>query len=95
MYDAYRTPPLHVIAHLSDTHIRHPGDPLLRGVTDPRSTLSDLLDSLIAESVEEKLDRLAAIQEGLDDIEAGRIEDHEDVIHEVLANIHRAAAAKP
>lgn len=53
-----------------------------------------VLDSLLSESVDEKLDRLAAIQEGLDDIEAGRVEDHDDVINEVLANIHEIIAAK-
>ncbi len=70
-------------------------DKLNRVASLTKRDIQAVLDSLIAESVEEKLDRLAAIQEGLDDIEAGRIEEHEDVIHEVLANIHRAAAAKP
>ncbi len=69
-------------------------DKLNRVASLTKRDIQAVLDSLIAESVEEKLDRLAAIQEGLDDIEAGRIEEHEDVIHEVLANIHRAAAAK-
>ncbi len=38
--------PRHVVAHLSDTHLRHPGDPLVRGVVDPRVPLADLLAGL-------------------------------------------------
>jgi predicted transcriptional regulator len=37
---------------------------------------------------------LAAIQEGLDDIEAGRTEEHEDVINEVLAELYKLHTAK-
>lgn len=38
--------PRHVLAHLSDTHLRHPADPLVRGVVDPRAPLGDLLAGL-------------------------------------------------
>ena len=39
--------PRHTIAHLSDTHLRHPSDPLVRGVLDPRASLSELLAGLL------------------------------------------------
>jgi len=39
--------PRHTIAHLSDTHLRHPADPLVRGVIDPRVSLSELLAGLL------------------------------------------------
>jgi len=39
--------PRHTIAHLSDTHLRHPADPLVRGVLDPRVSLSELLAGLL------------------------------------------------
>lgn len=39
--------PSHVLAHLSDTHLRHPDDPLVRGVLDPRVPLAELLAGLL------------------------------------------------
>lgn len=39
--------PSHVIAHFSDTHLRHPASPLVRGVIDPRVPLSELLAGLL------------------------------------------------
>ena len=39
--------PSHLIAHFSDTHLRHPDDPLIRGVLDPRVPLADLLAGLL------------------------------------------------
>ena len=53
------------------------------------SDKSAVLESLISESVNEKLNRLAAIQEGLDDIEAGRTVDHEEAMREIRAEIAR------
>ena len=38
--------PRHVLAHLSDTHLRDPDDPLVRGVVDPRVPLAELLAGL-------------------------------------------------
>lgn len=38
--------PRHVLAQISDTHMRHPDDPLVRGVVDPRVPLIDLLAGL-------------------------------------------------
>ncbi len=37
-----------VLAHLSDTHLRHPSDPLVRGVVDPRPNLIEALAGLSA-----------------------------------------------
>ncbi len=39
--------PTHVLAHFSDTHLRHPDRPLVRGVLDPRVPLSELLAGLM------------------------------------------------
>ena len=39
--------PDHVLAHFSDTHLRHPDSPLLRGALDPRVPLSELLAGLL------------------------------------------------
>lgn len=39
--------PSHLLAHFSDTHLRHPDDPLVRGVIDPRVPLSELLAGLL------------------------------------------------
>lgn len=39
--------PDHVLAHFSDTHLRHPDAPLVRGVLDPRVPLSELLAGLL------------------------------------------------
>lgn len=39
--------PRHVLAHFSDTHLRHPGSPLVRGVLDPRVPLGELLAGLL------------------------------------------------
>lgn len=49
--------------------------------------IGTVLEKLLSESVAAKLNRLAAVQKGLDDIEAGRIFDHEDVMKEVLTSI--------
>lgn len=53
-----------------------------------------VLESLISESVNEKLRRLAAVQEGLDDVEAGRTVDHEEAMREIRAEIARVRAAQ-
>jgi len=37
-----------VLAHLSDTHLRHPGDPLVRGLVDPRPHLQKALAAVEA-----------------------------------------------
>jgi 3',5'-cyclic AMP phosphodiesterase CpdA len=37
-----------VLAHLSDTHLRHPDDPLVRGLLDPRAHLSRALAAVEA-----------------------------------------------
>ncbi|MGV8909982.1 MAG: metallophosphoesterase [Propionicimonas sp.] len=42
--------PTLVLAHLSDTHLRHPDDPLVRGVVDPRPNLAEALAALAAHS---------------------------------------------
>lgn len=39
-----------MLAHLSDTHLRHPDDPLVRGVVDPRPYLVEALTALAAHS---------------------------------------------
>ena len=39
--------PQHVLAHVSDTHLRHPDDPLVRGVVDSRAPLAELLAGLV------------------------------------------------
>jgi 3',5'-cyclic AMP phosphodiesterase CpdA len=44
--------PSHVIAHLSDTHLRDPADPLVRGVTDPRPRLVAALAAASAHAPE-------------------------------------------
>lgn len=41
-----------------------------------KTDVGTVVDDLLSESVAAKLDRLAAIQEGLDDIAAGRIVDY-------------------
>lgn len=40
--------PALVLAHLSDTHLRDPADPLVRGVVDPRPNLLEALAALSA-----------------------------------------------
>ncbi len=47
--------PDHVLAHFSDTHLRHPDSPLLRGVLDPRVPLSELLAGLLLSGHEPEL----------------------------------------
>lgn len=42
--------PDHVLAHLSDTHLRDPADPLVRGLVDPRPALSAALEAVAAHS---------------------------------------------
>ncbi len=44
--------PAHVLAHISDTHLRHPDDPLVRGVVDPRPHLEAALEAASAHSPE-------------------------------------------
>lgn len=44
--------PAHVLAHLSDTHLRDPADPLVRGVVDPRPALLEALDAATTHSPE-------------------------------------------
>lgn len=44
--------PGHVLAHLSDTHLRHPADPLVRGVVDPRPNLVAALEAASAHAPE-------------------------------------------
>lgn len=44
--------PAHVLAHFSDTHFRHPDDPLVRGVVDPRPHLEAALQAASAHSPE-------------------------------------------
>jgi 3',5'-cyclic-AMP phosphodiesterase len=39
-----------VLAHLSDTHLRHPDDPLVRGVVDPHPFLAEALAALASHS---------------------------------------------
>ena len=39
-----------MLAHLSDTHLRHPDDPLVRGVVDPRANLTEALAAMVAHS---------------------------------------------
>ena len=39
-----------MLAHLSDTHLRRPDDPLVRGVVDPRPNLTEALAALAAHS---------------------------------------------
>lgn len=40
--------PAHVLAHVSDTHLRHPAEPLVRGRIDPRPALMAALAALSA-----------------------------------------------
>lgn len=42
--------PAHVLAHFSDTHLRHPDDPLVRGVVDARPRLAAALEAASAHS---------------------------------------------
>ncbi|MGC3995693.1 MAG: metallophosphoesterase [Propionicimonas sp.] len=44
--------PSRVIAHFSDTHLRDPADPLVRGVVDPRPHLVAALDAAAAHAPE-------------------------------------------
>lgn len=44
--------PTHVLAHLSDTHLRDPADPLVRGLVDPRPALAEALAAAAAHSPE-------------------------------------------
>lgn len=44
--------PTHVLAHFSDTHLRHPDDPLVRGVLDPRPHLEEALAAASSHSPE-------------------------------------------
>jgi 3',5'-cyclic AMP phosphodiesterase CpdA len=41
-----------VLAHLSDTHLRDPADPLVRGLVDPRPRLIEALDAVAAHEPE-------------------------------------------
>lgn len=43
----------------------------------------ELLENIVANSISERLERLAAIQEGLDDIQAGRTIPHDVVMKEM------------
>ncbi|MDR1045600.1 MAG: hypothetical protein LBP33_10860 [Candidatus Adiutrix sp.] len=56
--------------------------------------IGTVLENLLSEGLEAKLDRLAAIQEGLDDIAAGRIVDHGEVISKARARIARIRAGR-
>lgn len=56
--------------------------------------INTVLEGLIADGLNEKLERLAAIQEGLDDLEAGRVVDHDEVISRVRATIARVKAER-
>jgi predicted transcriptional regulator len=49
-----------------------------------------VLESLLADRLDEKLRRLAAIKEGVDDIEAGRVVDHEEAMRQIRAEIMKA-----
>lgn len=49
--------------------------------------MNAVLEDLIGDRLDEKLERLAAIEEGLDDIAAGRVVAHEEVMREVRARI--------
>ena len=60
---------------------------LTRVASLTNSDVSAVLEGLISDSINEKLNRLAAIQEGLDDIAAGRVVDHEEVISRAKARI--------
>ena len=44
--------PRHVLAHFSDTHLRHPDDPLVRGVVDARPNLVAALEAASAHTPE-------------------------------------------
>jgi len=44
--------PAHLLAHFSDTHLRHPDDPLVRGVLDARPNLVAALEAASAHSPE-------------------------------------------
>lgn len=44
--------PKHVLAQLSDTHLRHPDEPLVRGLVDPRPALAEALVALAAHAPE-------------------------------------------
>lgn len=55
---------------------------------------AELLEELISSGVTEKLERLAAIQEGLDDIVLGRTLTTEEVAAKAKAAIHRGVAKK-
>jgi predicted transcriptional regulator len=59
------------------------------------SDKNTVLKNLISDSVAEKLNRLAAVQEGLDDIAAGRTVDHDEAIRGAMAAIDKAAAGRP
>ncbi|MDR1921433.1 MAG: hypothetical protein LBS31_06790 [Candidatus Adiutrix sp.] len=53
---------------------------------------AQLLEELISNGLAEKLERLAAIQEGLDDMAAGRTLAHEEVKAKAQTAIRRGAA---
>ncbi|UQZ91380.1 hypothetical protein C4J81_18960 (plasmid) [Deltaproteobacteria bacterium Smac51] len=54
----------------------------------------EILESLVSAGVAEKFERLAAVQEALDDIEAGRVVDHEEVMRGAREIIKKAANKK-
>lgn len=56
--------------------------------------INTVLEGLIADGLNDKLERLAAIQEGLDDLEAGQVVDHDEVISRVRATIARVKAER-
>lgn len=49
-----------------------------------------ILEWLVSEPLDENLRKLIAVQEGLDDVEAGRVYDHEEVMRDIADVIERA-----
>lgn len=60
-----------------------------------RRTKSFLAEEAIAGYVERELEIVAAIEHGLDDMKAGRVVPHEDVIADIDATIKRARTRQP
>ena len=74
-----------MLAHLSDTHLRHPDDPLVRGVLDPRPHLARAL-----ESVEAHAPRVLLFTGDLSD--DGTPESYQELRRLVLPTVERLGA---
>jgi predicted transcriptional regulator len=70
-------------------------DKLTRLAAGTRRSRSYLAGEALAAYVERELSIIEGIQQGLDDVEAGRVTSHDDVMAEVDAVIDAAQRARP